>query len=225
MLKNVNRTSKDETISSRAAITPEARADAQAKIEKIIAHLNGGAVPSDATAPWILQQFLAGEIDLDAELAQRFRTMPLMPSIRFRTVGGAGGLYVATLTTQDDAAHLIVEAEAATGAVQFTFVYGSMLSLRFRLDRLTPGDRAQWLEWMRREQGGLAFLWSQQRWEQHYVICNVTRYYTSLYAFSPRGFEAAARLTPVVMTRLLDWLEALWQIEPVGADDAGLGGW
>jgi len=31
-----------------------------------------------------------------------------------------------------------------------------------------------------------------------------------LYAFSPHGIEAAARLTPNMVAGLVDWLEALW---------------
>jgi hypothetical protein len=66
---------------------------------------------------------------------------------------------------------------------------------------------------MQRESGGLAFLWSQARWDHNYVICNVRQYYTNFYAFSPRGFEAAARLTAPVTKKMLDWLAGAWKPE------------
>jgi hypothetical protein len=86
-----------------------------------------------------------------------------------------------------------------------------MLTLRFRLDSLSDVDRSRWLELMRREQGGLAFLWGQSRWEHDYVICVVHKHFTNLYAFSNREFEAAIRLTPDVTKQMLDWLDANWK--------------
>jgi hypothetical protein len=89
-----------------------------------------------------------------------------------------------------------------------------MLTLRFRQDDVSDVDRTRWLELMRREQGGLAFLWGPVRWEKDYIICVVRRYFTNLYAFSPHGFEAGVRMTPDVTRQLLNWLEKLWNITP-----------
>jgi hypothetical protein len=86
-------------------------------------------------------------------------------------------------------------------------------------------DRARWLELMRREAGGVAFLWGQARWEQDYVICVTRRKFASLYAFSHHGFEAAVRLTPDVSQQLLDWLERFWKSETTSGDAPNLLTW
>jgi hypothetical protein len=89
-----------------------------------------------------------------------------------------------------------------------------MLTLRFGLDQLGDMDRQRWLDLMRREQGGLAFLWGQSRWEEDYLICIARKYHTNVYAFSPRNFDAAIRLTPEVTRKLLNWLEEFWKSAP-----------
>jgi len=165
------------------------------------------------SAPWALQQFFNGEIDLDRELAARFPNVPLMSTIRFRSLGAKSKRGVATLATQDGVASTLVEADAGTKAVQVSFSFGSMLTLRFRLEDLSDVDRSRWLELMRREQGGLAFLWGQSRWENDYVICIARKHYTNLYAFSRREFEAAIRMTPDVARQLVDWLDSMWKPE------------
>jgi hypothetical protein len=171
------------------------------------------AVTQPGSAPWTLQQFFNGEIDLERELAARFPNVPLMSTIRFRSLGAKSKRGIATLATQDGTASTLVEADAASRAVQLSFSFGSMLTLRFRLDNLSDVDRSRWLELMRRDQGGLAFLWGQSRWEHDYVICVVHKHFTNLYAFSNREFEAAIRLTPDVTRQLLDWLESNWKPE------------
>ncbi|MBZ0274860.1 MAG: hypothetical protein K8I60_01875, partial [Anaerolineae bacterium] len=99
--------------------------------------------------------------------------------------------------------------------VQFTFAYSSVYALRFRMDTLSDMDRGRWLELMRRPQGGLAFLWSQTRWANDYIISTVRDGFAHLYAFSRFGYEAAIRITPDLTTNLLSWLAAYWQpIEP-----------
>ncbi len=160
--------------------------------------------------PWTLQQFFKGQIDLDAELVQRFPTMPLMSVIKFRELGSSSERGVATLTTQDGSAILVVDVNAGSNEIHLSFTYGSMLTLRFRLDDLSDMDRARWLELMRRKQGGLAFLWGQARWNNDYAICVLRKYYTSLLAFSPQNFEAAVRISPDANKKLLDWLERFW---------------
>lgn len=171
---------------------------------------SGGVVP-DNTPPWTLQQYFNGEIDLAVELSNRFSSTPLMSVIRFRTLGTHTERGVATISTPDGSADVIFDVDAKTKIVQVSFTFGSMLTLRFSLRELV--DRHRWLELMRREEGGMAFLWGPSRWEKDYVICIARRYYSNFYAFSPNGYEAAVRLTPDVTTKLLDWLEGYWKDE------------
>jgi hypothetical protein len=169
--------------------------------------------------PWTLQQFFDGEIDLDKELSKRFPTIPPMTTIKFRTLGSRSGRKVATLSTQDGNASLIIDADVDTKVVQMSFSYGSMLTLRFSLNSLNDSDRSRWLELMRREQGGLAFLWGPSRWNEDYLICIARKYSTNIYAFSPRNFESAIRMTASVTTELLNWLEEVWTTVPEPEDD------
>lgn len=169
--------------------------------------------------PWTLQQFFDGEIDLDKELSKRFPTMPPMTTIKFRTLGSRSGRKVATLMTQDGNATVIFDADVDTKTVQMSFTYGSMLTLRFSLRNLNDSDRSRWLELMRREQGGLAFLWGPSRWNEDYLICISRKYSTNFYAFSPNSFESAIRMTDSVTEELLNWLEEIWTAEPEPEDD------
>ena len=165
---------------------------------------------ASSSAPVLLQQFFNDQIDLSAELATRFQSLPLLSVIRFRKLEGKTQRGVATLSTPDGVASAVIDADAPSGSIQLSFSYGSMMSLRFRMDELSSMDRSRWLELMRRDAGGVAFLWGQARWEQDYVICVTRRHFASIYAFSHHGFEAAARLTPDVTRQLLDWLEKFW---------------
>jgi len=178
-----------------------------------------------ANVPWTLQQFFNGELDLDGELIRRFPTMPLMSTIHFRDLGAKPGRAVATLSTQDGAAMLMVDVNAVSRSVQFSFTYGSMLTMRFLLDHLSDMDRTRWLELMRRERGGLAFLWSESRWKKDYLICIVRRYYTCLLAFSPNNIESGARLTPEMAHKLVNWLEDFWKPEPPPQPPSSLVNW
>jgi hypothetical protein len=214
MLKNNSNQSIDETVSSR----PKTRA----AVEKPITHLVGIDIPP-ASAPSTLQQFFNGEIDLDDELSKRFPAMPVMSTAHFRMMHAKHG--VATLSTQDGAAMVMVDVDVDSRAVQFAFNVRSMLTFRFHLAELGDMDRSGWLEMMRREQGGLSFLWGKARWESHYVICAVHQYFTNLYAFSPQHFEAAARLTPDVTRQLVNWLENFWKAPPSIEDSQQLTTW
>lgn len=169
--------------------------------------------PND-DAPWTLQQFFNGDIDLDAELAKRFPTMPMMSMVKFRTLGSHSGRRVATLSSQDGSASLTFDGDISTKVIQMSFTLGSMLTLRFSMNELSELDRTRWLELMKREEGGLAFLWGQTRWSNDYVICIARKYFTNFYAFSPHNFEAAVRLTPGVIKQLLEWLEDIWSSGP-----------
>jgi hypothetical protein len=93
--------------------------------------------------------------------------------------------------------------------MEVTFTLYSSLALHFTLNALEDAYRSRWLDLMRRE-NGITFLWTRERWEQPYLIFVVREYFVRLYAFSPSGVEAAVRITPDVITALLDWLGELW---------------
>jgi hypothetical protein len=169
--------------------------------------------------PWTLQQFFDGEIDLAEELATRFQSMPVMSTIKFRGLGSKSGRSVATMTTADGAAQAIIDIDEKTRAAQLSFTFGSMLTLRFKLGDLSHVDQTRWLELMRRDEGGLAFLWGASRWEKDYMICIARKHFTNLYAFSPNNFEAAIRLTPEISKQLRHWLEKFWTSEPDEEDE------
>lgn len=162
-----------------------------------------------APAPWLLQGYMAGEIDLNRELAARFATMPHMSIFRGPTATHAR-MASAVLSTQDGAATLTFDLDTGAGALQCSFTLASMLSLRFHCDGLSNLDREHWLDVMRDGEGDPAFLWSEARWNADYLICSAHRYYTHVFAFSPLHVEAAARLTPEVTRKLIDWLQGCW---------------
>ena len=168
--------------------------------------------------PWTLQQFFNGEIDLDVELARRFPTMPMMATLKTRSLGTNTGRKVAELATQDGAATMIIDADTASKVIQLSFTFGSMITLKFVMSDLNNMDRTRWVELMRRDTGGLAFLWGTTRWASDYLICISRKHFTNMYAFSPNNFEAGVRLTPTVTRELLDWLEKIWD-EPEPDDE------
>lgn len=176
------------------------------------------ALAHGTNPPWSLQQFFNGEIDLDVELARRFPTMPMMSIIKTRSLGTNTGRKVAELSSQDGASTMLVDADTVSKVIQLSFTYGSMLTLKFAMADLNNMDRERWVELMRRDAGGLAFLWGTKRWSSDYMICITRKHFTNMYAFSPNNFEAGVRLTPKVTVELLDWLEKIWD-EPEPDDE------
>ncbi|MBI5961177.1 MAG: hypothetical protein HY866_20740 [Chloroflexi bacterium] len=175
---------------------------------------SGHARSMQVSAPLTLQQFFSGEIDLDTDLSRRFANAPLMSHIQFYPKLGEPVQRQATaiLSSNDDAATLNIDASAERGvppSLEFTFTLYGALALRFRLSPLVTADRTRWIELMRRE-SGIAFLWTRERWEQPYTVFVVREHFARLYAFSPTGIEAAARLTPDGLKALVNWLEGLW---------------
>lgn len=168
--------------------------------------------------PWTLQQFFNGQIDLDVELSKRYPAMPMLSLIQKRPLGDHPSRRVCTLSVQDGAAALILDADVTTRVVQFSFILSGMLTLRFTFDALSDADRRRWLDLMRREEGGLTFLWGRQRWESDYLICVSRRHHTNLYAFSPAGFDAGVRLTAQMSRQMVDWLEEVWTYQPPTED-------
>lgn len=171
-----------------------------------------GADMAPTAIPVVLERFFQGDIDIDAEYVQRFPTMPMLSVLRLRDINARYA--VATLSKQDGAASLIVDIDRVTGALQFTFIYGSMLAQRFQLAGLTGLDRRRWLEAMRADLDKPAFLWSEARWQQDYVLACPHEYCVNVYAFSPLGAIAAARVAPAAMSQLLDWLDQAWRTRP-----------
>jgi hypothetical protein len=165
------------------------------------------------TAPVTLQQFFSGEIDLDSDLARRFLNAPLLSNIRFSAPRESSPRQgTAILSSNDDAAIVTVDAHAQKdqeAALELTFTLYSALALRFRVTPLMATDRSRWIELLRRA-NGIAFLWTRERWEKPYLIFVSREHFVRMYAFSPLGFEAAARLTPDMVKSLTDWLEGFW---------------
>ncbi len=164
------------------------------------------------TAPITLQQFFAGEIDLDTELASRFVNAPLLAHARFTGQPNERRPACGIFSSQDDSNVMTIDAYADYedhAAVEITFTLFSSLAMRFRLPALSTVDRRRWLELMRRE-SGIAFLWTRSRWEQSYLIFVVREHFARLYAFSPQGIEAAARLTPDMVASMVNWMEGVW---------------
>lgn len=167
------------------------------------------------SAPAMLQQFFAGEIDLDDDLAQRFANAPLLAHLRLVPQAGEPLRRRATAIfgSNDDAATLTVDAALdETAALTFTFTLFGALALRFHLSPLVESDRQRWVELLRRD-NGITVLWTRERWEQPHLILVTREGFGRLYAFSPQGIESAARLTPNMVVGLVDWLEALWFAE------------
>ncbi len=164
------------------------------------------------SAPVTLQQFFAGEIDLDTDLSRRFANAPLLSTIKFFPKSGEMVRHQASalISSNDDQAMLSVDAHLDDDStLDFTFTLYSALALRFRISPLTEAVRRRWLDLMRRKDG-ITFLWTRDRWETAHVIFVVRENFVRVYAFSPHGIESAARLTPDMATALLHWLEDLW---------------
>lgn len=169
--------------------------------------------PESKPLPWLLETYFRAETDYNRELVARLPHMPVLSLINFRTVGEKTRLHIASLSTPDGSSSVLVDVDAGTKAVCFTYTFNSMLALRFQLGGLKDKDRAQWMLEMREERGEVAFLWDQRRWEHDYVIGVAFKNYTNLFAFSPTHVEAGARLTAEVARKLLDWLGGLWKAE------------
>ncbi|MDZ4671618.1 MAG: hypothetical protein SH821_12180 [Phototrophicales bacterium] len=169
---------------------------------------------AEVEPPWLLQQFFQGDIKIDEELSGRFPALPVMSTIKTRIAGTKMPRGVAMLSAQDNSAGVIFDADKTSRMVQLSFITNSMLSLRFSLRSLNNVDRARWVTLMKREKGGVAFLWGPKRWEEDYIISVSKRYYTSLFAFSTRHYEAAVRLIPEVTINLVEWLEEFWNEDP-----------
>lgn len=168
------------------------------------------ALSKTTTTPWLLQQFLDGAIDLESELFERFPNAPLLSVAKFRRLADNSTHQVAALLAQDEDATLHIDIDPARNLAHFTFALSGMFSQRYVLENPEAIDRPRWLDLMERRQAGLTFLWSENRWQSDYLIWVVRRYSTHVFAFSPTGSAATARLTPEVTRETLRWLGNLW---------------
>lgn len=161
-------------------------------------------------APVTIKQFLRGEIDLDTELSRRFAKSPLLTSIgRTPEDTQPASRATATMMSQDQAAILTIDLYSDQDLIEATFTLNQMLALRFYMPEVGGYDKRRWLELMRRE-GGVAFLWTSQRWDEDYLIFVIRPHFVRLYAFSPHRFEASVRMGHNVSRLLINWLEMRW---------------
>lgn len=213
-LEESNSTSPSSISEARGLVGKMIQALEQTKADATITQEAKSVGGGEHEPPWLLQQFFQGDIKLDEELNSRFFALPVMSTIKTRVAGTKIPRGVATLASQDGSASVIFDADKASRMVQISFINDSMLSLRFSLRSLNNVDRARWVTLMKREKGGVAFLWGPKRWEEDYIISVSKRYYTSLFAFSTRHYEAAVRLIPEVTISLIEWLEDFWNEDP-----------
>lgn len=163
-------------------------------------------------APILLQQFFAGEIDLDLDLAGRYPNAPLLSHVRFSPGPGEplGRQATAVFAVQDDSASLVVDAQLhGSQDLTFTYIMFGALGMRFTLSPLVEADRKRWLEQSQRR-SGISFLWTHERWDHPYLIFVVREGFARVYAFAPSGLEAAVRMTPDMLVALRDWLAEIW---------------
>ncbi len=166
-----------------------------------------------SSAPFVLQQFFTGKIDLDVELAWRFQSSPLLASTTFTPDPGKHARHgLAHFASQDNAAAMLIEWHSNFGVLEMSFLLQNMIAVRFTLGMIQEQYRRQFLELMRRPTG-IAFLWTQERWESDYLIFILREHFARVYAFGAGRFEAACRLTPNGLDQLITWLAGLWAID------------
>ncbi len=162
------------------------------------------------SAPFLLQQFFSGRIDLDVELARRYPSSPLLSSASFTPEPGKRARHgFAQFMSQDNSAAMSVELRGDNGAIEVIFLLQSMIAIRFNLSAITDVHRKRFLELMHRPDG-IAFLWTRERWENDYLIFVVREHFARVYAFGPGRYDAACRLTPECLDQLMVWLTGYW---------------
>lgn len=161
--------------------------------------------------PWLLQRFLDAEIDLPTELFERFGFPPMFSVIKTRPLAEKLTHQVTTLSTQDDSGQIIIDIDPAANFASFTFAHGGLLSQCYTLNDPASIDRDRWLNLMERREAPFTFLWNATRWQHDYLIWVNTRPATFIYAFTPSGQSATARLTPEVSAKLFAWMRRVWR--------------
>jgi hypothetical protein len=164
-----------------------------------------------SSAPFLLQQFFTGRIDLDVELTRRYPSAPLLSSFSFTPEPGQQARHgLAQFVGQDSAAAMTLEIHtAATSTLEASFLLLGMIAVRFRLGAIAEPQRNRFLDLMHRP-NGIAFLWTRERWESDYLIFVVREHFARVYAFGPGRFDAACRLTPDGISQLVTWFGGFW---------------
>ncbi len=175
------------------------------------------------SAPFLLQQFFTGKVDLDVELGKRYPSSPLLSSATFTPEPGKQARHgFSQFSSQDNSSAMSIELHGAAGAFEVSFLLGSMIGVRFTLGAITSSTRNRFLQLLHRP-NGIAFLWTQERWERDYMIFVVRERFARIYAFSPSRFDGACRLTPEGLDQLVLWLTGFWggeaPLEPLPTPD------
>src|SRR5260370_27667921 len=87
--------------------------------QRLAAELNesGHQRSIQSSAPFLLQQFFTGKIDLDVELARRYPSAPLLSSTTFTPEPGKAAKHgFALYASQDNAAAMSIEVHGSAGA-------------------------------------------------------------------------------------------------------------
>lgn len=165
-------------------------------------------------APYLLQGFFSGRLDLDIELNRRFPAPPLLSNMTFAPKPGQYRKHgFAQYTSQDTACTMTMEIHKNDGSLECSFLNYSMIGVHFTLGAITEPSRRRFLELIERPVG-IAFLWTRERWEQDYMVFVIRERFARIYAFGPGRFEAACRLTPDGLTQLRLWLTGFWNNIP-----------
>ncbi|MBE0689176.1 MAG: hypothetical protein IH587_03525, partial [Anaerolineae bacterium] len=132
----------------KASSQPDSTIPARTGLERSSQSLR----PDGHDVPWMVSQFLHGDGDLHTELAERYPNQPLMSLFSSRLSDTSPQRGLATLSTQDGGASVMVDVDLSTHNIEFAFSVASMLTLRFNLVSLSDLDRSQWLEQVQRGQ-------------------------------------------------------------------------
>jgi hypothetical protein len=185
-----------------ARITNEDRQRLTAEVTE-----SGRAIQSGA--PYILQQFFLGKIDLDVELMKRFPGTPLLSSASFTPAPGKRARRgFAVFKSQDEAAAAVLDLQGTEGMLEASFLQRGMIGVRFNLGQVVETQRKRFLDLMHRP-NGIAILWTRERWESDYLVFVVRERFARIYAFGDR-YEAACRLPPDILNDMVKWFSGFW---------------
>jgi hypothetical protein len=164
------------------------------------------------SAPYLLQGFFSGKIDLDVELNRRFPSPALLSTMTFAPKPGLSRKHgFAQFSSQDTSSVMTIEIHGSSSTLEFSFLHYSMIGVRFTLGAISDPHRKRFLELIERD-NGIAFLWTRERWERDYIILVVRDRFARMYAFGPGRVEAACRLTPDGLGQLRAWLHGFWDV-------------
>ncbi len=166
-----------------------------------------------SSAPYLLQGFFTGKLDLDVELVRRYPSPPLLSNMTFAPKPGLHRKHgFAQFASQDTSSVMTIEIHSTSGAaLEVSYLLYSMIGVHFTLGEISEASRKRFLELIQRP-NGIAFLWTRERWEHDYIIFVVRDRFARMYAFGPGRVEAACRLTPDGIVQLHTWLTGFWEL-------------